>query len=430
MICTVLIVIVLFAPVPGAGAAGARCILEAPRATVAPRVLDDTPFDPDAVMKTLDLDGPRAGEVRKQLEAIKEVELEFLWQRAIQETTFAAGLGEDNDIDAMTARIAALARKAQKKIDTLADRLTVDISSASLPDLVDRGDPLFGRYRRPAPGRAAGAPRSARRTIESGAAPRSLDVAFDHDTHPTLKTGCVECHATNDRGRIEAAYARRPRSGNLLDRDGLIPTMDDCVECHYERGAIDDCALCHPGYRKDKRLFSGRFNPFLRLRNGVPAPDFSLNDLEGKRFSSASAKGRQFLVVAFGSSTCPPYLKEVAAVSALAAKYGAEPVSFLTIYTTEASPEIIGWERWLPRGQDEMVLRARACAETLSRFPIEDSTRVLVDQWPGVVSNRYGGLPNSVFIILPTGKIGWKAMRMVPVEVDAALEKLLWKHRP
>jgi len=381
-------------------------------------------------MKALGIEDALAEDVREKLEAIKELELEFLRQRATMETIFAAGLDVETDIATMTARIATLAREEQKKIDSLTNRLSIDLAGVALPDLFKRGEPLFGRYRRPAAGQPAASRGKARRNIESGMTLRALSVTFDHDRHPKLKMGCVDCHETDDRTRIEEAYARRPKSSIFIGPSAQIPTMDDCVECHYERGAIDDCTLCHPDYRKDKKLFSKRFNPFLRLRSGVRAPDFSLKDLEGKRFSPASAKGKRFLVIEFGSSTCPPYLKEVAAVSALATKYSAEPVSFITIYTREASPEIVGWDRWLPRCQEEMVLRARTCCDTLSRYRIEDRTRMLVDQWPGVVSNRYGGLPNSVFIILPTGKIGWKAMRMVPSEVDAALEKLLWKHRP
>lgn len=393
-------------------------------------IVDDRPFDPAAVVKELQLEGVTADRVRERLEAIKDVEQAFVRQRTAMETAFAAGLEVESHINALTARISARAEGEQKKIDALAAEISQFADRVRLPDLTEKGQPIFGRYRRPAPGQKITDHRRTPKTIESGVILRSLDIAFDHDKHPKLKTGCVECHKTSDESLIEETYKNRGKSSALLGRSEQFPTMDNCAECHYERGAIDDCTLCHPGYRKDKKLFSKRFNPFLRLKNGVPAPAFSLKDVEGKRFSSDSAAGERFLVIQFGSSTCPPYLKEVAAVSALAARYSAEPVTFITIYTKEASPEIIGWERWLPGCQEEMALRARACGDILGRHGVEDSSRMLVDQWPGVVSNRYGGLPNSVFIILPTGKVGWKAMRMVPSDVDAALETLLWKHRP
>ena len=253
---------------------------------------EDAPFDPDAVMKALRLDGVQAEAVREKLEAIQEVEHAFLWKRTAMETAFGAGLGDRSDIGALSARIAAIARNEQEKIDALAAEIAMFVKEAALPDLEERGKPIFGRYRRPAPGQSAADQGTARKEIASNVILRGLDLDFDHERHPKLKTGCVDCHKTNDQHLIEEAYGKQGDSRALLGRSEQIPTMDDCTECHYERGAIDDCVLCHPDYTKRKKLFSRTFNPFLRLKKGVPAPEFSLRDVERNRFSSTSAKGK------------------------------------------------------------------------------------------------------------------------------------------
>ena len=75
-----------------------------------------------------------------------------------------------------------------------------------------------------------------------------------------------------------------------------------------------------------------------------------------------------------------------------------------------------------------MWTRAEVCRDTLARQGVIDKTLLLVDAWPGKVSALYGGCPNSVFIISPSGKIAWKAERAKTDELAAALQELLWKH--
>ncbi len=60
------------------------------------------------------------------------------------------------------------------------------------------------------------------------------DVFFSHRRHVTSgKLDCLECHP--DQAELDAP----PPTAQL------VMAMDDCIECHQQRGVSEDCLACH-----------------------------------------------------------------------------------------------------------------------------------------------------------------------------------------
>lgn len=60
------------------------------------------------------------------------------------------------------------------------------------------------------------------------------DVFFSHRRHVgAAGMDCLECHPK------QPNRVRPPRTAEL------VMTMDDCLTCHEERGASNDCLVCH-----------------------------------------------------------------------------------------------------------------------------------------------------------------------------------------
>lgn len=88
------------------------------------------------------------------------------------------------------------------------------------------------------------------------------DVKFDHAKHAAANVDCTKCHAGADKGATPQP-------------DGPLG-MSQCMSCHKERGASNDCATCHEKRRQDER--PPNHTPIWPLHHGPVsrAPDAKL----------------------------------------------------------------------------------------------------------------------------------------------------------
>lgn len=65
----------------------------------------------------------------------------------------------------------------------------------------------------------------------------SPDLKMNHRAHTAYGTACAECHGEHSEGRF--------------GRPELFPLKTACMQCHTEKGASNECAVCHREIRKD-----------------------------------------------------------------------------------------------------------------------------------------------------------------------------------
>ncbi len=162
-----------------------------------------------------------------------------------------------------------------------------------------------------------------------------------------------------------------------------------------------------------------RFQKFLPL--GSKAPNFNCLDTDGKRVSLADFRGKSFVVLEFGCMTCAPAVTQAAtypnSLSSLAPKYQRRGVEFLMVYTRETHP-------------GENVCRHLSFsdkAEHAKKFKEVDKVklRVLIDSLDGKIHQKYGMLPNMVYVINKEGRIVYKASWTDSQDVAEVLDNLL-----
>jgi peroxiredoxin len=71
----------------------------------------------------------------------------------------------------------------------------------------------------------------------------------------------------------------------------------------------------------------------------IPAPDFSLNDIQGKTFKLSSQRGNP-VVIFFGATWCPACRGEMPFYKALYEKYAGRGLKFLYIDINESSKKV------------------------------------------------------------------------------------------
>ncbi len=147
---------------------------------------------------------------------------------------------------------------------------------------------------------------------------------------------------------------------------------------------------------------------------GTRAPDFQVSDLAGGTRRLLDFPGR-FLVLEFGSITCPLFQSRRRGMSELVARY--PEVSFVVLYVREAHPggnipahgTLADKRRW-----------ARELQASLG-----ETREILIDDMDGTVHQAYGGFPNPVFIINRQGCIVYRSVWSNPSATAAALARLM-----
>jgi len=164
-----------------------------------------------------------------------------------------------------------------------------------------------------------------------------------------------------------------------------------------------------------------RFSPdhydFTRFEHpevGGPAPDFTAHDLDGNpvRFSGLAG---QPIALEMGSVTCPVYAGLVRRMGQLAEQFPS--VRFVVLYVREAHP---GERRSAHRDLEEKIDRARQL-----RALYGEHRTILVDDVDGNAHARYGGFPNSLYLIDEQHRIFWFSQWNHPEETAENLRRLV-----
>ena len=148
------------------------------------------------------------------------------------------------------------------------------------------------------------------------------------------------------------------------------------------------------------------------IRAGAPAPDFLLRSPDGARsVRLTDYRGRQPVVLIFGSYTCPPFRDVYPTLERLFQTYG-QRVAFFYIYIREAHAED-GWK--MPRNQREgikvtdpktlgerAVVAQEACTFFKTKIP------ALVDTMDDATDRAYAGWPSRIFVVDVDGTIAVK----------------------
>lgn len=155
-------------------------------------------------------------------------------------------------------------------------------------------------------------------------------------------------------------------------------------------------------YDDDPDVHLGDFETFLPV--GSVAPDFTLDALTGAPFSLADHRGA-YVVLEFGSYTCPMYRRQIPEMAALAREYADDDrITFALVYGPEAHPDQ-GKFRGIE--QPETIGERRALAERLVA-EADVPMPVLLDDLPRRVSTLYGGAPNMVYVVGPAGRVVYR----------------------
>lgn len=157
------------------------------------------------------------------------------------------------------------------------------------------------------------------------------------------------------------------------------------------------------------------FSDFDGPKAGNKALDFPATMLDGKEVRLSDFFG-SWAVLEMGSITCPITESKVEPMERLARKFS--DVTFLVLYVREAHP---GENVRQHRSFEEKV----SCAQRF-RNEYGVARTVLVDDIEGSAHQQYGGMPNSVYIMNPSGRVvfrgDWNNVAMV--------EKILTERDP
>ncbi|PYQ12141.1 MAG: hypothetical protein DMH00_06645 [Acidobacteria bacterium] len=120
---------------------------------------------------------------------------------------------------------------------------------------------------------------------------------------------------------------------------------------------------------------------------GETAPDFALQDTDGKPLALGEYLGRGYLVLAFGSASSANFRKSERM-----------EVKVLLIYTREAHPATL--REKAPKSYRDRTQLARQI-----RKDLKINLKILVDGWDDEVHRSYGAMPDAAFLLDPKGVI-------------------------
>ena len=142
-----------------------------------------------------------------------------------------------------------------------------------------------------------------------------------------------------------------------------------------------------------------------------PAPDFTLNSLDGLDVRLSNEIGEQPIVLIFGNFTCGPFRSQSGNIEKLYERYR-DRAKFFLIYVREAHPsdgwwmesnQRVGIDLAQPLDQEQRVTVAQRCQSHL-----QISIPFLVDSTNDVAGTAYSGMPNRLYLIDSEGKITFK----------------------
>jgi peroxiredoxin len=158
-------------------------------------------------------------------------------------------------------------------------------------------------------------------------------------------------------------------------------------------------------------------SPWRAPKPGDKAPDFQLRSLDGEKVRLSDFRGRQNVVLTFGSATCPMTAGSISGLKDLAQTFEDGEIKFVFIYVREAHPG----DQIPAHGSMEEKIQA---AELLRDEEDIDIT-ILVDDLRGSVHRSYGSGANPTFLIDKSGRVAFRALWTQPRILREAIEELL-----
>jgi len=148
--------------------------------------------------------------------------------------------------------------------------------------------------------------------------------------------------------------------------------------------------------------FSPSFGQYRPNVFSIPAPDFSLYDIQGKMFKLSSQKGNP-VVMFFGTTWCPACRSEMPYYKALYEKYAKQGLKFLYIDINESTKRVT---RFAKENSFPYLVLLDSDGSVANDYNITGvPTLILVDKQGNIIgiSHRTADLPlNNLF---PTKKI-------------------------
>ena len=147
-----------------------------------------------------------------------------------------------------------------------------------------------------------------------------------------------------------------------------------------------------------------------KLRVGDEAPDFTLADPASKKeFKLSAFRGKQPVVLMFGSLTCPPFRRRIQDVEKLYEEYK-DRVEFRFVYIREAHPDSILYvteegKESLRKVEQTETLAERAGNATLCAETLKVQMPVIVDKEVNEINKTYAGWPIRLVIVDVEGKL-------------------------
>ncbi len=150
---------------------------------------------------------------------------------------------------------------------------------------------------------------------------------------------------------------------------------------------------------------------------GERAPDFEGRTLDGEKIRLKDFRGRENVVLTFGSATCPFTAASIDGMNELYHEYAGKGIAFLFVYVREAHPG----EKLGPHHSQENK------EEAAERFREEEEVDIpiLVDEVNGRIHKKYGTLPNPAYLIDKSGRVAFRALWTRPNVMEDALDELL-----
>ena len=156
---------------------------------------------------------------------------------------------------------------------------------------------------------------------------------------------------------------------------------------------------------------------------GESAPDFRLNDPDGRSWALGEFLQRGYLVLEFGSATSIEFRKRAPAIERLAKDWERMEVKVLVVYTREAHPGKL--RKKAPQNYGERAALARS-----TRKELRIGVPLLVDDWEDSACRAYGEMPNAAFLLDRQGiLVARQAWTNVPV-LEKELRRLLKVESP
>lgn len=249
---------------------------------------------------------------------------------------------------------------------------------------------------------------------------------------------------------LKQALRMRPQSGEALLSLGdcllaeekwrearqplqaALKTMPDSAQGHEELSTV--YAHLHlPGEAGRERALANRLRKSVAEAGpklNEQAPDFSLPDVStGKTVSLSDFRGKNPVVVVFGSYTCPNFRSSADALKALQTKYGSQ-AHFLLVYIREAHASdswqstrneregvVLGQSNGIAEKQEHALM----CTRTL-HLPFQ----ALVDGLDNKVESAFAAWPSRAFVIGRDGRIRYSTrlteLDFSPRDMESALQ--------